>query len=446
MSTYGALEPVQMSDEHDTLVVLVHRTRAGEVTQSKGELKFRYDESWRESVDATPLSLSMPLAVRDHSDQVVRSFLWGLLPDNERVLQRWARSYQVSARNPFAILRHVGEDCAGAAQFVEPDSVERLIAGKGGVDWIDDDEIASRLRQLRADPTAWHAARAAGQFSLAGAQAKTALQYDHVHQRWGDPWGAAATTHIFKPAVAGLDDHDLNEHLCLQAARALGLAAAISQVMSFSGERAIVVERYDRIRSDDGYLRRVHQEDTCQALATMPDRKYASDGGPGVEDVVNLLRRSVSPTRAMEETIRRFVDALALNWLLAGTDAHASNYSVLLAGGLVRLAPLYDISSALAYGDMYLPKLRMAMQIGHEYRISRVERRHWLALANDCSLDGDEVLARVDELAARLPDALSEICAEPTIRAINSSLPGRLCEGVAEHAAWCRKALRIGDS
>ena len=42
----------------------------------------------------------------------------GLLPDNEQVIQRWARTYQVSAGNPFALLRHVGEDCAGAAQFV----------------------------------------------------------------------------------------------------------------------------------------------------------------------------------------------------------------------------------------------------------------------------------------------------------------------------------------
>jgi serine/threonine-protein kinase HipA len=435
-----------MYDEADTLVVLLHRERAGEVTQVKGELRFRYDEAWRESVDATPLSLSMPLAVQEHGDEVVRAFLWGLLPDNERVLERWARSYQVSARNPFAILRHVGEDCAGAAQFVVPDSVDRLMAGEGGVDWIDDDEIASRLKALRGDPTAWHAARATGQFSLAGARAKTALQFDPVEERWGDPWGAAATTHIFKPAVAGLDDHDLNEHLCLQAARALGLPAAASQVMSFSGERAIVVERYDRIRGDDGSLRRVHQEDACQALGTSPDRKYESDGGPRVDDIVNLLRNSVSPSRVMVESIRRFVDAVALNWLLAGTDAHAKNYSVLLAGRLVRLAPLYDIGSALPYDDMHLPKLRMAMRVGHEYRISRLQRRHWLRLADDCLLDGDEVVSRVDELAARLPDALSEVCADPTIRAMNSSLPGRLCERVAEHAARSRESLRVPDS
>lgn len=58
----------------------------------------------------------------------------------------------------------------------------------------------------------------------------------------------------------------------------------------------------------------------------------------------------------------RFVDALAFTWIIAGTDAHAKNYSLLLAGPQVRLAPLYDVASALPYDDMYLPRLRMAMR------------------------------------------------------------------------------------
>ena len=55
-----------------------------------------------------------------------RPILWGLLPDNERVLDRWAKKFQVSARNVFALISHVGEDCAGAVQFVTPDRLQRL--------------------------------------------------------------------------------------------------------------------------------------------------------------------------------------------------------------------------------------------------------------------------------------------------------------------------------
>ena len=175
-----------MADDRG-LVVLIGGRRAGVVTMNtQGRLALRYDEEYLATADPTPLSLSMPLVQRDHGDGPVRAFLWGLLPDNEQVLQRWARTYQVSAGNPFALLRHVGEDCAGAAQFVRPERVDALMAGKGEVQWLDEDQVAERLRLLRRDPTAWHTFDT-GQFSLAGAQAKTALHYDPDTGRWGEP-------------------------------------------------------------------------------------------------------------------------------------------------------------------------------------------------------------------------------------------------------------------
>jgi len=59
-----------------------------------------------------PLSGDTLEAMREHSHAGVDPFLWGLLPDNEQVLQRWASRYQVSARNAFRLIEHVGEDCA----------------------------------------------------------------------------------------------------------------------------------------------------------------------------------------------------------------------------------------------------------------------------------------------------------------------------------------------
>ena len=73
--------------------------------------------AWREAPDAYPLSLSMPLAAETHGPNAIDAFLWGLLPDNEIVLERWARRFQISARNVFALIANVGEDCAGAVQW-----------------------------------------------------------------------------------------------------------------------------------------------------------------------------------------------------------------------------------------------------------------------------------------------------------------------------------------
>jgi serine/threonine-protein kinase HipA len=425
----------------NTLIVLLDGHPAGTLTQGEGGvLELTYDDSYRGLSRAIPVSLSMLLSDATHIGRVVHAFCQGLLPDNVDVLERWARDFQVSARNPFALLRHVGEDCAGAVQFVRPDRVEVMLGNEGSIAPLTDEQIADRLRTLRRDPSAWHLA-AAGQFSLAGAQAKTALHRNPDTGVWGDPSGAVPTTHIIKPAIVGFDDHDLNEHLCLSAARIVGLRAAVSSVQSFAGERAIVVDRYDRRPVNSDEVRRVHQEDMCQALGMRPSAKYQSEGGPSPEQIIGLLREVVTPRAAATLEVNRFVDALALNWLIAGTDAHAKNYSMLLTPGQVRLAPLYDIASALPYDDMYLPRLRLAMRIGSEYRIDAITGRHWDAFADRNALDPAGVKARIDDLARRLPDAFRQAAETESVRELKSELPGRLAEKIGEHVERCRLAL-----
>ena len=49
----------------------------------------------------------MPLAAVDHPHSAIEPFLWGLLPENELVLQRWGASFHVSPRNVFGLIAHV---------------------------------------------------------------------------------------------------------------------------------------------------------------------------------------------------------------------------------------------------------------------------------------------------------------------------------------------------
>jgi serine/threonine-protein kinase HipA len=307
---------------------------------------------------------------------------------------------------------------------------------------LTEEHIAERLRILRRDPSAWHLA-GTGQFSLAGAQAKTALHLDSTTGRWGDPSGAIPTTHILKPAIAGFDDHDLNEHLCLRAAGIAGLRAAASRVLSFGGERAIVVDRYDRFPAGDGAVVRIHQEDMCQALGLPPSAKYQSEGGPSAEQIITLIRDVIGPPVAGLE-VDRFVDALALNWLVAGTDAHAKNYSVLLVRGQTRLAPLYDVASSLPYDDMYRPRLRLAMKVASEYRVEAITGRHWRTFATQNGLDPERTVERIDELASRLPAAFWAAASADAVVALGSALPERLAAAVEEHVGECRRRLADG--
>ena len=277
--------------------------------------------------------------------------------------------------------------------------------------------MAQRLRDLRQDSTSWLGRSFTGQFSLAGGQAKTALLLRD--ERWGVPSGSAATTHIPKPAVAGLDDHDLNEHLCLDAARRAGLVAVRTKVTRFADESAVVVDRYDRREAGDEIIR-VHQEDLCQALSKPPSLNYQNEGGPGPADVARLLR-SAMPPRIADDAVWRFADALIWNKLIAGTDAHAKNYSLLLACNQVRLAPMYDVASALPY-DMHERRLRFAMKIGGDYLVF-ASRNNWPGAARELSVDPDTTLVgRVRELAALVADVFADVAEAPEIEAL-----GRPC-------------------
>lgn len=418
------------------LVALVESREMGLVRQGRdGKLSFVYAEEWRNSPEAFPLSLSMPLALVEHGHAKTAPFLWGLLPDSERILDQWGRRFHVSSRNPFALILHVGEDCAGAVQFVAPDRVNAIRRqSPADIQWLDESVIAQRLRSLRADHAAWRLPRDTGQFSLAGAQPKTALLF--LNGRWGLPSGRVPTTHILKPPTGEFDGHAENEHFCLELARSLGMAVPNSAIHHFEEEIAIVVERYDRI-AFGARFKRVHQEDICQALALPPTRKYESEGGPGVASIFRLLR--TSSTNSTEDT-RRFLDALAFNWLIAGSDAHAKNYALLLAaGGQVRLAPLYDLASVLPYSDFDPHRIELAMKLGGEYRLQNIGLRQWQRLAKEVRLDPDEVINRVVAMADALPDQAAAVGKALKKEKLTHRLLARLEKKLTVRTAQCRK-------
>jgi len=420
------------------LLALLNGREIGRVHRDKrGRLSFVYADDWREAHDAHPLSLSMPIAAAEHGHPVIEAFLWGLLPDNEAILDRWARRFQVSAKNPFALVSHVGEDCAGAVQFVRPERVEACLTAEAEpVEWLDEHAVAERLRLLRADPSAWRAPRDTGQFSLAGAQPKTALLLEDA--RWGVPSGRTPTTHILKPPTGAFDGHAENEHFCLVLARRLGLPTATSMIMHFEDQIAIVIERYDRQRTERGLVR-IHQEDVCQALGVLPTRKYENEGGPGARTIVELLRTHSSER---ETDVSTFLDALAFNWLAAGTDAHAKNYALLIgSAGRVRLAPLYDLASSLPYDDMHVQKLQLAMKIGPDYRLRDIGEREWRRLAENVRVDSDGLLQRLTDLAARLPSEAETVRDRLRSEGLEHDVIARLCDRLSARAAQCSKSM-----
>jgi serine/threonine-protein kinase HipA len=422
----------------DELVVVHDREVVATLSRRRGgRLVLDYDADYAARPNVTPLSVCLPVTATPQADARVRAWLWGLLPDNDAVLNRWARDFGVAGSNPFSLLSTpIGLDCAGAFSFVPADRLGEAVAGKGSVEWLTDAQVAESLRELGYDRTAWLGTTPPGRFSLAGVQAKTALLWDG--ERWGRPSGATATSHILKPAIAGLDDHDLNEHLCLRAAREVGLPTVDTRVWTFEDQSAIVVRRYDRLERDGRQIR-VHQEDLCQAFGLAPNLKYQADGGPSPRRIVELLRMAM-PARPADRAVRDFTDALVWNWIIAGTDAHAKNYSLLLSGDSVRLAPFYDIASALPYDGMPIQKLRLAMKLGGHYEL-RTTPSTWRRLAADVGLAVDEVTERAQLLVERAPDAFAVAGRAADVADLDSALPSRLLDAVTARAKDCARSL-----
>ena len=218
----------------------------------------------------------------------------------------------------------------------------------------------------------------------------------------------------------------------MTAARRLGLDAAVTAYTGFDGELAVVVTRYHCILGADGRVQRVHQEDMCQALAVFPRDKYEFDCGPRAARLVATLEPpSLPETRS--DNADGFIAALVYNYLIGAPDAHAKNYSVLLAGDQVKFAPLYDVASGLPFDRRGHEGLgSAAMSIGGEKRFGKVVRRYGEQFGAEVGREPERLLARVREMAERIPDTLAEFMYEPEIVGPAGELRPRLLDRVAD--------------
>ncbi len=399
------------------LFAFIHGRRVGVFTQDP-QLTFEYDSDYLADPAAVPLSSAMPLTDGRYRQRLVFPWLDGLLPDDQAVRDRWAAAFGVSSRNPFALLGQMGLDTPGAVQLSTRAALDERT---GQLVPIDERALGDRLRELRAEPSAWTVP--GERWSLGGAQSKLALRWA---SGWNEALGDEATTHIVKPGVTGFRAQGLNEHLTMTAARNLGLPTARTEYAEFDGEPAVIVTRFDR-QDRNGRIVRAHQEDLCMALSVARGRKYEQDGGPGAAHIIDLLKGCGDPIGS----VQRFVDALAFDYLVGASDGHAKNYSILLGRHGSTLAPLYDLASSLPYDAEPGSGLRtLAMAIGGERRFGQVHRPHWDRLARRAGLDPEQVWLRVRELARQLPDALATAVAATPLASTND-LPARYLDRLA---------------
>lgn len=116
---------------------------------NRRSLRFTYDPDYAAGAGSTPLSVSMPLRVSPYSHATVHPYLWGLLPDNDRVLERLARSLGLGSDEAYArimtLAAHIPDALADAAS--------------GSHLTVDEQRIADTIRD---QISSWEAAQAGG--------------------------------------------------------------------------------------------------------------------------------------------------------------------------------------------------------------------------------------------------------------------------------------------
>lgn len=132
-----------------------------------------------------------------------------------------------------------------------------------------------------------------------------------------------------------------NEEFFLRMARDCGIQTnKATLIYDKHNEPGLLVSRFDRAK-DGRSIKKLHQEDGCQLLNSVPGNKY------------DLPMRSIADAVTKVCTsgkveVERLLRQIAFSYIIGNGDLHAKNISVLW-DGVVRLSPAYDLLSTLPY-------------------------------------------------------------------------------------------------
>ncbi len=298
----------------ELLVRLAGRLVGTLTAPTGGSLSFAYDATWLAEPRAFPVSVSLPLTSEVVEGGAAQTFFANLLPEG-RSRSLVCRRLGLSEDNDAALLAAIGGECAGALTIGEAPV-------QAGYEELDANALATVVRAggALATQVGTHGMR----LSLAGAQDKLPVRLDG--ERILLPVGDAPSTHILKFPNRDFAHLPANELLTAHLAADLGLPVCESSLLPTAAGPVLVVRRYDRVIEPGGVVRRLHQEDLCQALALPAARKYEREGGPTFATCyATVLRHSAEPALDSRALLRW----LAFNAVVGNADGHAKNLALL---------------------------------------------------------------------------------------------------------------------
>lgn len=339
----------------------------------EGRMSFQYSSSWLENPDNYNISVSMPLTENTYAPERAHSFFVNLLPEGP-VREHVSKKLGISIDNDFELLSRIGGECAGAL-WIGPLNPPPLAEQR--YKSISKDELHDLI--TKAGVFSSIVGSGGVRLSLAGAQDKLPVRIEDGNVMI--PEKGAPSTHILKFPNRDFKDLPANEVFMTGLASHLGLHTVEAQLFRVGDIETCLVSRYDRISDGSGVLRRLHQEDMCQAMGLPSVMKYEEEGGPSFKACFELINKVCTEPVVERE---KLLGWLIFNLLTGNSDAHGKNLALLYrADGSIGLAPFYDLVCTLSYPNIHR---NMAMRIGSKSDPGRIGPRQFDILAEECEI------------------------------------------------------------
>lgn len=386
----------RMEQLSNIVSVFAGRNHVGELYKNnEGEICFRYTDTWLIHEDAAPIAEHFPLQAEEFIGRDVESYFDNLLPEGG-LRDLVSRASHISKNNVLGLLEYIGGDTAGTLSFLpygkEPDGAQRYTQISFGAirDWFNPMlPLPGGMKKIR--------------WSLSGMQPKLPIAIDD-EGNFLLPLGDSPSTHIIKPALRNPETPEsaINETTIMLLAKEVGMDVPS---VWFSPEiNATVVERYDRVRDDQGRVIKLQQNDFCQILKVRHSAKYEYEGGPRIYQCFDAVRNfSCNP----EADTRRLLEWVIFNLAVGNMDCHAKNISMLTTQEGTRLAPFYDLMCTRVYPrvDTDFP-----FRIGREFAPSELAPKNWMGFASEIGIPTRHIMDVRLDVCHRVAQSMPSVC------------------------------------
>jgi len=378
---------------------------AGKLTTENNKLLFNYGKSYLARKDSISIydtelplhsgflpllsGLSMPNCIRDAAPDA-----WGRRVIINKRLGLKGRDIDSTQLNELTYMLESGSDRIGALDFQHSPTeyIPRASSNATLTELLESAERVEKGIQLTTelDQALHHGS------SIGGARPKALIEDNN--KKYIAKFSSSSDLYsIIK-----------SEFIAMRLAALSGINVAPVKLTKASNKDILLIERFDRIASSQGWKRRsMVSALTILGLDEMMAR-YAS-----YENLAEIIRAKFTDTPS---TLKELFSRLVFNILSGNTDDHARNHAAFWDGNMLTLTPAYDICPQNRTGN----EATQAMLIKGNNNFSRMET--CIEAAGIFLLSTEEAISIIEHQKSTITQHWDEICDAAELTQIDKKL------------------------